>query len=436
MKRGRLTRTTIVAVSAAAIFGLVCSRPSQDQDAAGHRGATSTAKDSTSQGQVGEIEYYTCTMHPSVREAQPGRCPICGMDLVPVARVARSDTAGVDLTFSVSPAKQQLIGVTFAAVERRDIEKSVRAYGRVDYDETKLAVVNLRVSGWIEKLFADFTGQHVRKGDPLFALYSPDLISAQSEYLLARKSALRYPGQLTDPELVRTARERLRLWQFTDEQVTDLEARGEPQTSVTVFSPASGYVVEKTAVEGMRVEPGMTLYRIADLSTVWVQAEVYEFELPLVHVGQDALVSLSTLDGGPFRGTIAYVDPVLNPQTRTARVRVELPNREGVFKPDMYTVVTVRVELGERLVVPKSAVLQTGERDIVFVDRGGGVFEVRFVHAGVRTDDFYEIAHGLEEGERVVTSANFLIDAESNVQGVLRRMEGVTAEPSPTGHRH
>jgi membrane fusion protein, copper/silver efflux system len=435
MKSGRLTETTIVAVFAATIFGLVCSRPSKEQDAAGQRGATVAAKDSTSHGQIGDIEYYTCTMHPSVREAQPGRCPICGMDLVPVKRVARNDTAGVDLTFAVSPAKQQLAGVTFATVERRAVEKSVRAYGRVDYDETKLAVVNLRVSGWIEKLFADFTGQRVRQGEPLFALYSPDLVSAQSEYLLARKSALRYPGQVTDPELVRTARERLRLWQFTDEQVAELEARGEPQTRVTIFSPVSGYVVEKMAVEGMRVEPGMTLYKIADLSTVWVQAEIYEVDLPLVHVGQDAVVTLSTLGNRQLHGKIANVDPVLNPQTRTARVRVELPNRDGGLKPDMYAMITVRVELGERLAVPKNAVLQTGERDIVFVDRGEGVFEVRFVHTGVRGDEFDEIAHGLEEGERVVTSANFLIDAESNVQGVLRRLEGSETAPTPV-HRH
>jgi len=168
-------------------------------------------------------------MHPSVRQSEPGRCPLCGMDLIPVEPAVRVDTAGVDLTFVVNTAKQQLAGVTFATVERRPLTKSIRVYGRVDYDETRLAVVNLRVSGWIEQLFANFTGQFVRKGDPLFAIYSPDLVSAQSEYLLARKVALRYPGQTADPELVRTARERLRLWQFTDEQFRELDARGEAQ---------------------------------------------------------------------------------------------------------------------------------------------------------------------------------------------------------------
>jgi len=374
-------------------------------------------------------------MHPSVRQSEPGRCPLCGMDLIPVEPAVRVDTAGVDLTFVVNTAKQQLAGVTFATVERRPLTKSIRVYGRVDYDETRLAVVNLRVSGWIEQLFANFTGQFVRKGDPLFAIYSPDLVSAQSEYLLARKVALRYPGQTADPELVRTARERLRLWQFTDEQFRELDARGEAQTSVTLVAPVSGYVVEKIAVEGMRVEPGMTLYKIADLSTVWVQAEVYESDLPLVRVGQKAMVAIPSEGDQARFGDVTYVDPVLSPQTRTARVRVELPNRDGALKPDMYATVTLRAELGERLVVPRAAVLSTGEREIAFVDRGGGRLEVRFVRTGVRTDEFDEILHGLAAGERVVTSANFLIDAESRVQGVLQRLEGNEPTPAPA-HRH
>jgi RND family efflux transporter MFP subunit len=410
----RLAMTAVVAVLLAA-----CARSPQEQPAS----ADSTAA----------AAFYTCTMHPSVRQSEPGRCPLCGMDLIRVEPTARGDTAGVDLTFAVSTAKQQLVGVTFARVERRPVTRSIRAYGKIDYDETRLVAVNLRVSGWIEKLHVDFTGQAVRKGDPLLAIYSPDLVSAQSEYLLARKAALRQLGQAADSELVRTARERLVLWQFTDEQIRELEARGEPQTRVTLVSPASGYVVEKTAVEGMRVEPGTTLYRIADLSTVWVQAEVYEFELPLVRVGQKAVIVVPAQGDRTLFGEVTVIDPVLNPQTRTARVRIELPNREGALKPDMYAVVTMKVDLGERLVVPGNAVLSTGERQMVFVDRGRGIFEVRFVHTGVRADEFDEITHGLAEGERVVASANFLIDAESRVQGVLQRLE--SGAPAPA-HRH
>jgi multidrug efflux pump subunit AcrA (membrane-fusion protein) len=344
----RLAMTAVVAVLLAA-----CARSPQEQPAS----ADSTAA----------AAFYTCTMHPSVRQSEPGRCPLCGMDLIRVEPTARGDTAGVDLTFAVSTAKQQLVGVTFARVERRPVTRSIRAYGKIDYDETRLVAVNLRVSGWIEKLHVDFTGQAVRKGDPLLAIYSPDLVSAQSEYLLARKAALRQLGQAADSELVRTARERLVLWQFTDEQIRELEARGEPQTRVTLVSPASGYVVEKTAVEGMRVEPGTTLYRIADLSTVWVQAEVYEFELPLVRVGQKAVIVVPAQGDRTLFGEVTVIDPVLNPQTRTARVRIELPNREGALKPDMYAVVTMKVDLGERLVVPGNAVLSTVVRILVLV---------------------------------------------------------------------
>lgn len=417
-------RASILAAVVMVIFAGACSRPSQEKGAA--------SPDSTKAAII-----YTCTMHPSVRQSEPGRCPICGMDLVPVEPAVHTDTAGVDLTFAVSPAKQQLAGVAFATVERRLLATSIRAYGRVDTDETRLAVVNLRVSGWIEKLFVDFTGQFVRKGDPLLSIYSPELISAQSEYLLALRSALRYPGQTTDPEMVRTARERLRLWQFSDEQVHQLEARGEPETHVTIASPASGFVVEKMAIEGMRVEPGMTLYKIADLSSVWVQAEVYESDLAQVKVGQEALVTLPGQNNRALTGHVAYVDPVLSPQTRTARVRVVLENRDGTLKPDMYAVVTIRADLGERLVVPANAVLPTGEHEIVFVAKGGGRFEVRFVHTGVHGDEFYEVTDGLDAGERVVTSANFLIDAESKVQGVLQRLEsGAPSTPTPAPHRH
>ncbi len=381
------------------------------------------------------IEYYTCTMHPSVRETQPGRCPICNMDLTPVYATAAEDTAAVDLTFSVSSAKQQLIGVTFAHVEHRDVHRVVRAYGRVAADETRAADVNLRVGGWIEELHVDFTGRAVRKGEALFTLYSPELLAAQSEYLVALRASRSGGPQGEGAALLVSARERLRLWQVSDEQIRALESTGEPTTNVTIVSPATGVVVEKMAVKGMRVEPGMTLYKIVDLSRVWINAGVYESDLPLIRVGQEADVTVPTAPPLELRGRIEYIDPYLDSQTRTARARVALANADGRLKPEMYVDVDIHVALGERLVVPKNAVLRTGERQIVFVDRGAGVFEVRFVTLGVASDEFVEITQGLQEGERVVSSANFLIDAESNVQGVLRRMEGVTEAP-PARHTH
>jgi Cu(I)/Ag(I) efflux system membrane fusion protein len=380
--------------------------------------------------------YYTCTMHPSVRETQPGRCPICNMDLVRVTTPASADTADVDLTFSISTAKQQMIGVTFATVERRELHRVVRVYGRVTPDETRVSDVNLRVGGWIEELHVDFTGQSVRKGEPLFTLYSPELLAAQTEYLVALRASRSGGPQGDGAALLASARERLRLWLVTDEQIRALEASGEASATVTIVSPATGVVVEKTALMGMRAEPGMTLYKIVDLSQVWVNADVYESDLPLIHVGQQADVTVPTTPPRKLGGRIVYVDPYLDAQTRTARARVVLANADGRLKPEMYVQVGVHVDLGERLVVPSNAVLRTGERQIVFVDRGAGVFEVRLVTLGVASDERVEVVRGLHEGERVVSSANFLIDAESNVQGVLQRMEGVTEAPPPTQHRH
>ncbi len=424
----------VIILATGLVLAVSCSRD-REKDATPGIETQGDSLETAPGAEDGEFAYWTCTMHPSVRESHPGKCPICGMDLVPVKKSASPDTTGTDLSFSVSAEKQRLAGVTFATVERKPIDKVIRAYGRVTYDETRLAVVNLRVSGWIEKLFVDFTGQPVGKGAPLFSLYSPDLVSAQSEYLLARKTAMSTGSLSKDEDLVRTARERLRLWQLSDEQIRQLEERGTPETRVVIGSPASGFVVEKMALEGMRVEPGMTLYKIADLSTVWVQAEIYEYDLPLVHVGQHATISFAGPDRSVIEGKVAYIDPVLQAETRAARVRIELANPKGRLKPDMYADVALHADLGARLVIPETAVLRTGERQIVFVNRGDGAFELRFVKLGVRGEGEYEVSDGLEEGEHVVSSANFLIDAESNVQGVLRRLEGETSAPAP-GHVH
>ena len=425
------SRRTIMAVAAVLVATAVFTWWWSARHHEGDRATTAA----TTIADSAAIAYYTCTMHPSVRETKPGRCPICNMDLVPVRATVPRDTESVDLTFSVTPAKQQLIGVTFATVARSNTHRIVRAYGRVAPDETRVVDVNLRVGGWIEDLHVDFTGRTVRKGEPLFTIYSPELLAAQGEFQVALRAA-KSGGSADDGErLVRSARERLRLWQMTDEQIRALEAGGEPSTTVAIASPATGVVVEKMAVKGMRVESGMTLYKIVDLSRVWVNADVYESELPLVQVGQEADVTMPTVPPRMLDGEIAYIDPVLDPATRTARARVTLSNQNGELKPEMFVEVGIHVELGDRLIVPQSAVLRTGERQIVFVDRGGGVFEARLVTLGVRAGDDIEVVAGLEAGERVVASANFLIDAEAQVQGVLRRLE---AQPSPSApaHRH
>lgn len=386
-------------------------------------GAMAMNKD-VHEGHADEIDYYTCTMHPSVKETKPGKCPICSMDLVPVMKKAKTSNDQVDLTFSVSPIKQQLIGVKFSPVEVRTLEKVIHAVGRVGYNERRLAVVNLRIGGWIQDLFVDFTGKFVSKGQQLFTLYSPELVSAQREYLIALESSQNEEQVEDASPLLETARQRLRLWGISDEQIAELEERGEPETYLAIESPIAGYVIEKMALKGMRVEPGMELYKIANLSTVWVYADVYEYELPHVKVGQQAAVKLSYFPGELFKGRISYIFPYLNPNTRTARVRIEFPNPGGKLKPEMFADVEIRVNLGKKLAVPESAILNTGERQIVFVDKGDGLFEVRFVKFGDRAEGFFEIKEGLKAGERVVSYANFLIDAESKVQGVLQRIEG------------
>jgi Cu(I)/Ag(I) efflux system membrane fusion protein len=322
-------------------------------------------------------------------------------------------------SLDISPERQQLIGVKIGAVEKKRLEKVIRTTGRVDYDEKRVVIISPKIGGWIEELYADFTGAMVRKGDPLLTLYSPDLVSTQEEYLLAlqaREGLLRSPF----PEVARSgqsladsARQRLKLWDISDEQIRTLEETRQPRKTLTLYSPYNGFVVEKMAFKGMNVAPGMSLFKLADLSVVWVYADIYEYELPLIRLGQSAAVKLSYLPDSVLTGKAIYIYPALDPKTRTAKVRFEFPNPRGVLKPDMYAEISVTVVLGERLVVPEGAVIDTGIRQVAIVQKGAGYFEPREVKLGVKVDDYYELVSGLVEGERVVTSANFLIDSES-----------------------
>jgi Cu(I)/Ag(I) efflux system membrane fusion protein len=370
------------------------------------------------------IEYYTCVMHPQVRQPGPGNCPICSMKLVPKYRETLPDSS-----VFVSPQKQQLIGLTTAEARMRTLALTIRAAGRVAYAEPRLAVVTLRTGGWIQSLVADFTGRFVRKGDPLFTVYSPELVSAEREYLLAlaaSQDSSSTPG-LTDEggdySLLNTARERLRLWEMTDEQIAGLERTGVPLTEVPILSPISGYIVEKTAVRGMKAEAGAPLYRIADLSRVWVYADLYENEAPLAKTGLAARIEFPYANNRRgIDGKIAYVDPFLNPATRTLRVRLDVDNPGLMLKPEMFVDVKIATALGERLSVPHDAVLSGGSSHYVFVDRGNGYFQPRSVTLAGEGDSYTAIASGLSPGEKVVTSANFLLDSESRLKGVLDEM--------------
>ena len=325
----------------------------------------------------------------------------------------------------ISPEKQQLIGVKIGTAEMKPLEKVIRTVGRVDYDEKRIVTVSPKIGGWIEDLYVDFTGKFVRQGEPLLTIYSPELVTTQEEYLLALR-AKRDLKKSPFPEvagsgdsLVDSAKRRLKLWDITDEQIKALEESGQSKKTLTLYSPFSGFVLEKTASKGMNVMPGMALFKLADLSVVWLIADIYEYELPFVRVGQQAAVQLSYLPGETFTGKAIYIYPALDPNTRTAKVRFEFSNAQGRLKPEMFANVEIKIRLGQKLTVPEGAVIDTGIRQMVIIDKGSGYFEPREIKVGAKVEDYYEVTKGLKAGERVVTSANFLIDSESKLKEAM-----------------
>ncbi len=328
-------------------------------------------------------------------------------------------------TVQISPEKQQLIGVKIGTAEMKPLEKVIRTVGRVDYDEKRIVTVSPKIGGWIEDLFVDFTGKYVMKGEPLLTIYSPELVSTQEEYLIALR-AKRDLVKSPFPEvagsgysLAESAKRRLKLWDITDDQIRILEETGQPRKTLTLYSPFSGFVLEKAAYNGMNVMPGIALFKLADLSVVWLYADIYEYELPFIRLGQQASIQLSYIPGEIFTGKAIYIYPSLNPETRTAKVRFEIPNSQGRLKPEMYANVEIKVHLGQKLAVPEGAIIDTGLRQMAIVDKGSGYFEPREVKVGAKVDDYYEVIKGLKAGERVVTSANFLIDSESKLKEAL-----------------
>ncbi len=365
------------------------------------------------------ISHYTCPMHPSVHEAHPGSCPICGMTLVPVRKdEARSGVVRFDA------ARLQQIGVRFATVERAPLTRSVHATGSVAWDETKLSDVSLRVGGVVRELFADALGAHVDAGEPLLTLYSPEVYAAQRELLEAlRAQNEARGGEAPDRAdgLVRAARARLRLWDVADADVAALVSRGTPLEAVPVRARTSGYLVEKNVVAGDTVAAGERILRIAPLDRVWVDAQVFESDVPLLEVGQRAVVRAPSLPAAGIDAVVAWVQPSLDAGTRTARARLELANPTLALRPAMWVEVELQTDLGERLQVPASAVIHAGRRRVVFVDRGDGRLEPRTVETGISSGDAIEITSGLEPGDRVVASGNFLIAAESRLKSALEQ---------------
>ncbi len=415
---------------------------------------------------------YTCPMHPTIVQDHPGDCPICGMKLVPLqgasagakgprkvafyrspmdpkqtSPVARKDEMGMDYlpvyedeiagggapveglaTVSIDPMRQQLIGLHSVETKRGPVGGSWRTVGRVQVDPTGVRKISVKVEGYVERVFVDFVGKPVRRGQALFSVYSPELVSAQSEYLLALKTRqqLAAGDALTGngDALVAAARQKLRLWDVPESEIERLERTGEVSRGVTFVSPISGVVTAKNVVEGSRIGPSETPYEITDLGHVWVMADAYETDLGQVRVGMAATLTTQAYPNRAFRGRVDFIDPVLDPKTRTSKVHLHFANPGGDLKPEMFGEVVLQGATHQGLTIPADALIRTGTKDVVFLDLGDGKFQPREVQLGVKSGDAVEVRSGLAEGQKVVTRANFLIDSESRLRASLAAMGG------------
>ncbi len=414
---------------------------------------------------------YQCPMHPTIVQDHPGDCPICGMKLVKVdagleqgkpagerkilfyrspmdpkqtSPTPRKDEMGMDYvpvysdeaggappveglaTVTIDPSRQQLIGLQTADVVRGQVGGAWRTVGRVAMDETRVRHINIKIPAYVERIHVDFVGKPVRKGEPLFSLYSPDLLSAQEEYLLAARTQRSLSGAGGLPgdgdALVSAARRKLELWDVPDSEIARLDKTGKPSKTLTIYSPISGVVTKKDVVEGMKLDAGAMPYEIVDLSSVWVLADVYEGELRHVKVGMPATLTLNAYPNRTFKGRVEFIDPLLDPKTRTVKVRLAFPNRTGELKPEMFGEVVLQGAAREGLRIPADAVIDSGTQHVVFVAAGEGKFQPREVKLGDSDGQTVEVVSGVSPGEKVVTRANFLVDSESRLRASLAEM--------------
>ncbi|MBC8187889.1 MAG: efflux RND transporter periplasmic adaptor subunit [Proteobacteria bacterium] len=382
--------------------------------------------------------YWKAPMDPNYVRDEPGLSPM-GMELVPHCPTPGGGADAVEGQVLIDSATVQNIGVRTMKVERGDLARSIRAVGRVAYDERRVVHVHTKVQGWVEKLLIDFVGQKVERGEPLLEIYSPELVATQEELLLAARYREDTEASPFDDvrgggeSLLETTKRRLALWDIPERDIERLIETGDVQRTLTLYAPAEGVVTRLGVRSGMEVQPNSNLYTIADLSRVWVLANVYEYELPWLEVGQTSSVELSYLPSGPMEGQLTYIAPFLDPNTRTAEVRLELDNSAGLLKPEMFG--NMVIEAAPRpnvLAIPTEAVIRSGRRTIAVVSLGEGRFEPRDVELGLDSGDgWHEVRSGLDDGDEIVVSSQFLIDSESNLREAMKKLlaAGQTAPP-------
>lgn len=431
------TRSIVVVVALSVIVGLT---------------AVYIASNRGEGAQTAAATRYHCPMHPTIVSDKPGDCPICGMRLVPIskgehAQAARADTSSTMpglAVISITPQTRQAMGLELGSVERRVMSREIRTSARIMADETRLHHVTVKVEGWVNELFAAITGQEVKQGDPLLTIYSPDLVSAQQEYLTALETREKLRASVDEEtrkggdELVASARRRLELWDITDRQIAKLEKTREVEKYLTLFAPGSGVIIERNVVAGHKLMAGEVLMTIADLAHVWGDADIYQSDLPYVKVGMPLEMSLPYWPAKIFRGKVIFISPTLDPETRTLYARLEIPNPEGLLRPGMYGDASLFYSLGEKTAVPAEAVMFSGRRNYAFKDGGDGHLIPTEIKVGIRSNDWYEVLGGLQPGDRIVVSANFLVDSESSLKSALESMSrsgDTTAADPHRGHR-
>ncbi len=386
-----------------------------------------------------EEDLYTCGMHPNVIQKGPGICPICNMKLVPLRTTKKGTTEEKEEKqedlIVIDPVVVQNIGVRTEKSRRGPLKKVIHSTGNIIEDETRVGVVNLKIAGWIEKVYVNQTGQNVRKGDPLIEIYSPSVYTAQQEYLVALDNLEKVKNSPSE-EVKKSAlmtlesvKQRLRFWDITDTQIRELEKTKTVKKTITLLSPFNGVVTHKGALPGQKVEPGTDLYHISDLSNIWVEASIFDSDLPFVKVGDEALMKLSNFPGKEFKGKVSFISPVLNEMTRDLKIRIEFLNPKLELKPGMYgEIYLTHIVDSNAVLIPDDAIIHSGEKDIVFISKGEGKFlPVRIIAGYQSKDNYVQVLSGLNGGEDVVVSAQFLLDSESSLQEAVRKMTSVHA---------